>query len=92
MKHLLLLFVALTFSVLSRAQTIDQHARTPSKSPIEGGDSKQQRKADKKKEKQKEELQDAIKEGKKRHLSYQEKATRRRMKKSKKKARDWNNQ
>ncbi|MFM7217363.1 MAG: hypothetical protein ACKO1U_05040 [Bacteroidota bacterium] len=92
MRNILLLITTLLLSLKVGAQTIDQHAHTPTKSPIEGGNSKQQRKADKKKEKQKEELQDAIKEGKKRHLSYQEKATRRRMKRSKKKARDWNNQ
>lgn len=87
----LLFFLFLMIGSYATAQSIDEHARTPNASPIEGGNSKQQKKADKKKAKQKEELNDAIKKGKKRHLSYQEKATRKRMKKSKRKANKWNN-
>lgn len=87
----LLFFLFLMIASAASAQSIDEHARTPNASPIEGGNSKQQKKADKKKAKQKDELNDAIKKGKKRHLSYQEKATRKRMKKSKRKANKWNN-
>lgn len=87
----LLFFLFLMIASAASAQSIDEHARTPNASPIEGGNSKQQKKADKKKAKQKDELNDAIKKGKKRHLSYQEKATRKRMKKSKRKANQWNN-
>lgn len=88
-----ILFIFSILSVMpfaSEAQTMDEHARSPDKSPIEGGNSKQQKKADKKKDKQKEELDDAIKKGRKQHMSYQDKATKRRMKKSKKKANNWN--
>ena len=95
MKYRILLFSVVLLacsSVTAQAQTIDQDARTPMKSPIEGGNSKQQRKADKKKQKQKDLLDKAIKKGKKKHLSYQEKATRRRMKRSLKKANKWNKQ
>lgn len=72
-------------------QSIDQHAHSPSASPIEGGNSKQQKKAEKKKAKQQKAMDKAIKAGKKKHLSYQEKATRRRMRKSQRKANKWNN-
>ncbi len=89
MKTLLFFLFLLATSAVT-AQTIDEHSRTPAPSPIEGGNSKQQKKAEKKKAKQKEELNDAIKKGKKQHLSYQEKATRKRMKKSKRKANKWN--
>jgi hypothetical protein len=89
MKKIFFIGFLLFASGLS-AQSLDEHARTPAPSPIEGGNSKQQKKAEKKKAKQKEELNDAIKKGRKRHLSYQEKATRKRMKKSKRKANKWN--
>lgn len=90
LKHILplLLFSFLSHSAMS--QTMDQNAKSPNPSPIMGGDSKQQKKADKKKEAQKKELEDAIKEGKKQHLSHQERATRRRMRKNKHKADKWN--
>lgn len=91
-RSLLLVLLLSCVSVVTRAQTIDVNARTPAKSPIEGGDSKKQREAEKKKQKQKEEGEKAIEKGRKQHMSYQDKATRRRMKKSKKRARDFNHQ
>ena len=72
------------------SQSMDQNAKSPSPSPIMGGESKQQKKADKKKDAQKKELDDAIKEGRKKHMSIQERATRRRMRKNKHKADKWN--
>ncbi|MFM9027394.1 MAG: hypothetical protein ACKOQ6_05310, partial [Bacteroidota bacterium] len=59
-RYFLLLVILSMLSVTVMAQTMDEHARTPGKSPMEGGQSKQQKKADKKKEQQKKELDDAI--------------------------------
>lgn len=84
---ILLVLISLAATNRSTAQTIDNDARSPH---AIGNNSKQQQKAEKKKAKQKEELNKAIKIGKKRHMSYQEKAVRRRMKKNMKKAKKWN--
>lgn len=61
------------------------------RSPKPSGGSHQQRKADLKKEKQKKQLGKAIDKGKKRHLKIQERETKKMMRRSKKKAKKWNN-
>ena len=70
-----------------KAQVIDQDARSPH---ALGNNSKQQQKAEKKKAKERARQDKAIKKGKKLHMSYQEKAVRRRMRRNLRKANKWN--